>query len=308
RLCGGIARVGGARGIYSLLRGNWAGAEDDYLLNWYQPNDFRPLRQGPIEAHTTFTLELLAQDLNLLTEGSDVFPAAEEWSFHRDVATTAFGGAPPTRDGANNSTGATTATPALSGDGLVGRGEETRKLALSPGAAQAEEHGKPNARNRDGVVPPLTESEAWERVAREILRKCYWGSDVQGGVAGDPTIVATRPDCDQTTSGPDQPSLEECITSQVTRTPPSGLMTETAVGQPGRPLARVDTADVRLVVGTCVFRRVIKVMGLGIPPMYLLVVVSQWHDALVVRCYDFIGGEIRQAERLDRSRDSALIS
>ncbi|CAN0163694.1 unnamed protein product, partial [Ectocarpus sp. 12 AP-2014] len=87
------------------------------------------------------TLELLAQDLNLLTEGSDVFPAAEEWSFHRDVATTAFGGAPPTRDGANNSTGATTATPALSGDGLVGRGEETRKLALSPGAAQAEEHG-----------------------------------------------------------------------------------------------------------------------------------------------------------------------
>ncbi|CAN0203903.1 unnamed protein product, partial [Ectocarpus fasciculatus] len=105
-----------------------------------------------------------------------------------------------------------------------------------------------------------------------------------------------------------QLSLDECIVSQVTRTPPSGLMAETAVGQPGRPLAGVDTADVRLVVGTCIFRRVIKVMGLGIPPMYLLVVVSQWHDALVVRCYDFIGGEIRQAERLDGSRDSALIS
>ncbi|CAM9463487.1 unnamed protein product [Ectocarpus sp. 6 AP-2014] len=52
----------------------------------------------------------------------------------------------------------------------------------------------------------------------------------------------------------------------------------------------------------------LQVMGLGIPPMYLLVVISQWHDALVVRCYDFISGEIRQAERLDRSRDSALIS
>lgn len=50
----------------------------------------------------------------------------------------------------------------------------------------------------------------------------------------------------------------------------------------------------------------LQVMGLGIPPMHLLVVVSQWHDALVVRCYDFIGGEIRQAE--SRSRDSALIS
>ncbi|CAM9270914.1 unnamed protein product [Ectocarpus sp. 8 AP-2014] len=308
RLCGGIARVGGARGIYSLLRGNRAGAEDDYLLDWYKPNDFRPLRQGPIEAHTTFTLELLHQDLNLLTEGSDILAAAEEWSSKRDVATTALGGAHPTRDGANNSTGATTATTALPDNGLVGRGEKTGDLASSSGAAQAEEHGEIKARNRDDVVPPLTESEAWERVAREILRKCYWGSNIQGGVAGDPTTVATRPDYDQTTSGPDQPSLEECITSQVTRTPPSGLMAETAVGQPGRTLTGVDTADVRLVVGTCVFRRVIKVMGLGIPPMYLLVVVSQWHDALVVRCYDFIGGEIRQAERLDPSRDSALIS
>ncbi|CAM9468122.1 unnamed protein product [Ectocarpus sp. 4 AP-2014] len=308
RLCGGIARVGGARGIYSLLRGDWAGAEDDYLLDWYQPSDFRPLRQGPIEAHTTFTLELLAQDLNLLTEGSHGFAAAEEWYSKRDVATTAFGGAPPTRDGANNSTGATTATTALSDNGLAGRGEEVRESAPSPGSAQAENHAEPKARNSDDIMPPLTESEAWKRVAREVLRKCYWGSDVQGGVAGDPTTVATRPDYDRTTSAPDQPSLEECIASQVTRTPPSGLMTETAVGQPGRPLARVDTADVRLVVGTCVFRRVIKVMGLGISPMYLLVVVSQWHDALVVRCYDFIGGEIRQAERLDRPRDSALIS
>lgn len=50
-----------------------------------------------------------------------------------------------------------------------------------------------------------------------------------------------------------------------------------------------------------------QVAGLGIPPMYLLAVVSQWHDSLVVRCYDFLSGETRQAERTDPDRDAALI-
>lgn len=41
--------------------------------------------------------------------------------------------------------------------------------------------------------------------------------------------------------------------------------------------------------------------------MYLLVVVSQWHVALVVRCYDFLSGETRQVERPYADRDEALI-
>lgn len=51
----------------------------------------------------------------------------------------------------------------------------------------------------------------------------------------------------------------------------------------------------------------LQVAGSGIPPKHLLVVVSQWHDALVVRCYDFLSGAIRQAERPDPDRDSALL-
>lgn len=41
--------------------------------------------------------------------------------------------------------------------------------------------------------------------------------------------------------------------------------------------------------------------------MYLLVVVSQWHESLVVRCYDFLSGVTREAERLHPERDAALI-
>lgn len=42
--------------------------------------------------------------------------------------------------------------------------------------------------------------------------------------------------------------------------------------------------------------------------MYLLVVLSQWHDAILVRCYDFISGKSRHAESLNPANDSALIS
>ncbi|CAM9812687.1 unnamed protein product [Pylaiella littoralis] len=66
-------------------------------------------------------------------------------------------------------------------------------------------------------------------------------------------------------------------------------------------------AVVQMAIGTSIFRRVIKVAGLGIPPMYLLVVVSQWHNTLVVRCYDFISGETREVERSNPDLDAALI-
>lgn len=42
-------------------------------------------------------------------------------------------------------------------------------------------------------------------------------------------------------------------------------------------------------------------------PMLLLVVVSQCHTRLVVRCYDFDSGEVREAERPDVAADAALI-
>lgn len=42
-------------------------------------------------------------------------------------------------------------------------------------------------------------------------------------------------------------------------------------------------------------------------PMLLLVVVSQWHNQLVFRCYDFASGETREAERPDYGTDAELI-
>lgn len=51
----------------------------------------------------------------------------------------------------------------------------------------------------------------------------------------------------------------------------------------------------------------LQVAGSAIPPKYLLVVVSQWHEALVVKCYDFLSGAIRQAERPDPTQDAALL-
>lgn len=34
RLCGGVARILGTPGFFSLLRGNWAGAEQEFVLEW----------------------------------------------------------------------------------------------------------------------------------------------------------------------------------------------------------------------------------------------------------------------------------
>lgn len=41
--------------------------------------------------------------------------------------------------------------------------------------------------------------------------------------------------------------------------------------------------------------------------MHLHVMVSQWHDSLVVRCYDFVTGETKEAARLDPDEDVLLV-
>lgn len=41
--------------------------------------------------------------------------------------------------------------------------------------------------------------------------------------------------------------------------------------------------------------------------MHLYVVVSQWHDSLVVRCYDFVTGETKEAARLAPDEDALLV-
>lgn len=40
---------------------------------------------------------------------------------------------------------------------------------------------------------------------------------------------------------------------------------------------------------------------------FLMVEISQWHQVLIFRCYDFDSGEIREAARLDPETDAALI-
>ncbi|CAM9389734.1 unnamed protein product [Scytosiphon promiscuus] len=321
RLCGGIARVGDARGIFCLLRGDWVGSEQDFLLDWYHSSGFRPSGHGPVEPHTTFTLQLSAQDLALVTEGTGLMIVAEETSKRArtgddtfcvpknevvdrtSVATELWAGTPRSE---------TTSGPEIPSRAAMidSRLPEERNAAslFSPPGERA-----PGGGNflQPGVATVgsgmLLESEAWERVAREVLRKCFWRS-AESSIEDQP-IVNSRANFDNTTSEPQQRSLEQYIVSQVSRPGPSS--TRTVLGEARRgsvPSDGVAAADVRLALGTCIFRRVIKVAGSGILPMYLLVVVSQWHDALVVRCYDFISGESRQAESPDPAKDSALIS
>eukprot|EP00752_Nemacystus_decipiens_P014608 g13008.t1 len=139
----------------------------------------------------------------------------------------------------------------------------------------------------------------------EVLRRCFW-KRTWSTASGNGRHQ--RPSRGRTAGlETNLPSLEEYVISQTYRTNPSG--TEPTIEEPphGETDARTATAVVQLAIRTRIFRRVIKVAGLGIPPKFLLVVVCQWHDALVVRCYDFLSGVIREAERPDPDRDAALL-
>eukprot|EP00903_Cladosiphon_okamuranus_P016164 g14917.t1 len=290
RLCGGVARILGTPGLFSLLRGNWAGAEQEFVLEWYHPSGFRPSGCGPVEAHTTFSLRLLTQDLYLFTEGLDLMATAENWE--PGGADTPIGDTPP---------------PDRHSGAEIAGGK------ASPSSSHSERFGKARALGRGNEkeepactrTPLLTESEAWERVAREVFRRCFWKRTwfMTADDGRDQRLPHHRSPAG---SAPNSLTLEEYVMSQASRTKPSGM--ESMIQEP--PSAETEArvpSNVQLAIGTCVFRRVIKVAGLGVPPKYLLVIVSQLHDAFVVKCYDFVSGAIRQAERPDPDRDAALL-
>ncbi|CAM9412244.1 unnamed protein product, partial [Choristocarpus tenellus] len=116
-----------------------------------------------------------------------------------------------------------------------------------------------------------TSEEAWSAVARAVLDKCYW--------------IPLR--CQE------GEMLERPIVSQLSQMAPA-------------PIGGVRT-DLKLAVGTCIYRRVMKVPAKNRESMLLLVVVSQWHDQLVFSCYDFISCSIREAKREDPDFDAALL-
>ncbi|CAM9243555.1 unnamed protein product, partial [Discosporangium mesarthrocarpum] len=129
-------------------------------------------------------------------------------------------------------------------------------------------------RQRDDAICaflPETEEEAWSMVARAVLAKCYWMPIRQQGGDGIEYPIISR-------------------LSESSPMPEGGMRT-----------------DLMLAVGTCIYRRVMKVSrALISPPMLLLVAVSQWHDRLVFRCYDFLTSSTREAKR-DNAVDAALL-
>eukprot|EP00904_Undaria_pinnatifida_P012539 jgi/Undpi1/8415/HiC_scaffold_25.g10883.m1 len=264
RLCGGVACVGGKPGYFTLLRGNWAGVEDEFVLDWHTPRGFRAPWLGQVEAHTTFTLALVAGDLARLTEGSRLLAQAENWGRQEDAP--------------EMETPSTSTSPPGGGDE---RGCQEKKHAF--------------------LMIPATEDEAWQLVARKS-RRCEWIDDVRGGVL-EPFLKNTRRIRSNDKSKVTLFFANRCVVSPASPTVP-------ALGG-GRHGAKGSRAtDLRMVLGTSIFGRVMKVSAVGTVycnPVHLLVTVSQWHRALRVRCYDFLSGETREAKRPAPDEDAEII-
>lgn len=163
----------------------------------YHPWGFRPTGLVPVEAHTTFSLKLLTQDLYLFTEGLDLVANAENWEL--SCADTPIGVVPPSRAGVVDpvaqaasaggelSAGAGTSPPPATPTAKITLPEHRTQQDRDGGAEAAGGMQPPwsTLAERDGGAralggglekqkpsatrpPSLTESEAWERVAREV--------------------------------------------------------------------------------------------------------------------------------------------
>lgn len=163
----------------------------------YHPSGFRPTGFGPVGAHTTFSFRLLTQDLYLFTEGLDLMTIAENWK--PGCADTPVGVFPPSC----KSEIEPLAHASITASELSGGAATSPSPATSTAIAALPEHGDqqdrhPGAEIAGGMTPPsslpagrfenaraldggfekqapvgtrtplLTESEAWERVAREV--------------------------------------------------------------------------------------------------------------------------------------------
>ena len=157
------------------------------LSGRHHPRGFRPPGFGPVGAHTSFTFELLTHDLHLFTEGTDLMATAESWgqggSDRPAGVAPAASAASETREPSSAGTPGT--TPGTAGTrpeqhASGGREEAGGDLPValpSPAGWHGEgERGREGHNEEEqGVVttarPPnllLTESEAWEGVAREV--------------------------------------------------------------------------------------------------------------------------------------------
>lgn len=108
------------------------------VLCRHSARGFRAPWLGQVEAHATFTLALVKDDLGRLTEGSDVLAQAENW---------------PVKVGA------------------AVRATEADALRL-PSASTMPPEGQKEGRGSGGkhaLLSPTTEDEAWELVARKVL-------------------------------------------------------------------------------------------------------------------------------------------
>lgn len=154
-------------------------------LNRYHPWGFRLRGLGPVEAHVTFSLKCFTQDLYLFTEGSDLMATAEESGRHRCVDPNPHrGGNDPVEGAARgeevggiSARAATeTLTMATTLPDHRAREEGVETEAFTPSRLSTSGRRYDGRKAIAGVIDEtrltttlqLTESEAWDRVAREV--------------------------------------------------------------------------------------------------------------------------------------------